>query len=349
MKRSSEPTLNQAILWLFLAAVAWFLFHKFGQIEAATTTLLSGSWLWIIVAALLQALYYYCLTSLSTTSFGIIGIQRSVKEFIPLVLGSLMINVLAPTGGVASAGLFIQDATSKKESAAKAGSGALLSLLATYFSFVPILIVSLAYLIIQHEIKTYQIIGALLLAALIMSIYLVFRLATQRKSVLRHLLFGLDRVLHAIAWTLRRPPFFKKSWIDRTMIELAEAGEAVKTRPQLVQKALEFGVTGYLVNILSLAAIFLAFHQELNMGIVIAGYAMSFLFWIVAPAPQGIGIEEAIMSIVLTSLGLPVAQSIAIAVAFRGVNFWLPLLAGIVLFVRHHHKKSQLTAIEIIV
>ena len=341
MKRSTKPTLNQAILWLFLVAVAWFLFHKFGQIEAATTTLLAGSWLWIIVAALLQALYYFCLTSLSTTSFAVIGIRRSVKEFVPLVLGSLIINVLAPTGGVASAGLFIQDAASRKESAAKAGSGALLSLLATYFSFVPILAISLTYLVVQHEIKTYQIIGALLLAALIIGIYLVFRLATQRKSVLRHLLYGIDRVLHAVAWTFRRPSFLKNNWIDNTMTELAEAGEAMKAQPSLVQRALEFGVAGYLINILSLAAIFLAFHEDLNMGIIIAGYAISFLFWIVAPAPQGLGIEEAIMSVVLASLGLPVAQSIAIAVAFRGVNFWLPLLAGIVLFVRHHHDRSR--------
>lgn len=345
MKRPARLTINQAVMWLFLAAVAWFLVHRFGQLEAATTTLLAGSWVWILVAAVLQALYYFCLTSLSTISFAIVGIRRSVRELLPLVLGSLIINVLAPTGGAASAGLFMQDATARKESAAKAGSGALLSLLATYFSFVPILAVGIGYLIVQHEIKTYQIIGTALLIGLIVVIYLAFRLATERKSVLRHVFYGIDRILHAVAWTLRRPPLLRADWIETTMVELAEAGDAMKAQPLLVGRAVEFGIAGYIVNILSLAAIFLAFHQELNMGIVIAGYAISFLFWIVAPAPQGIGIEEAIMGVVLGSLGVPVAQSIAIAVAFRGVNFWLPLLVGIVLFVRHQHTKSVTAAL----
>ena len=343
MKRTQYITPSRAIFWLFVALAAWFLAHRFGQIQTATNTLLAGSLLWIIVAAILQAIYYYCLTMLSILSFKIVGIKRTVSGLLPLILGSLVINVLAPSGGAAGAGLFMQDASARKESVAKTGSAALLALLGTYFSFIPILAAGVIFLISQHEIRVYQIAGSLVLILLIGAIYLAFRLATQRKSVLRHLFHGVDRVASAINWTLRRTkPILKKGWIDEVMAELAEAGEAVHSRPKLVQKALQFGLLGYLINILSLAAIFLAFHQQLNVGIIIAGYAISFLFWIVAPAPQGIGIEEAIMSLVLGSLGLPAAQSIAIAVAFRGVNFWLPMLVGIVLYARHQHQSTTL-------
>lgn len=344
MKQIRAVPINRAILWLFVAAVAWFLVHRFGQIEQTTNTLLAGSWLWIVIAAVLQAVYYFCLTSLSSIAFRVVGIYRSVREFLPLVLGSLIINVLAPTGGIAGASLFMQDAHARKESVTKAGSGSLLTLLVVYSSFVPVLVVGLVVLVFQHEIKLYQILGALFLGALILSIYLLFRLATQRESVLRHLLRGIDRIAHAIAWTLRRPPFLDAHWIDTAMKELAETGAASRAQPALVQRALEFGLAGYLVNILSLAAIFVAFHQPLDMNVILAGYAISSLFWIVAPAPQGVGIEEAIMSVIFTSLGLPVTQSIAIAIAFRGVNFWLPLLVGIGLFVRHQRQRSTTVA-----
>ncbi len=344
MKRSSPFTLRHIALWLFLALTAIFLIKQLGELREVKDTLLAGSVSWIVVGLALQASYYYILTDISATSLRIVGIGRTVRELLPLVLGSLIINVLAPTGGIAGAGLLIHDASSRQESAAKAGSGALLSVLASYSSFIPFLLLALGLLTVQHEIRAYQILGGLLLLGLVGALYLAFRLATQRRSVIRHILHGIDRIAHSLAWTFRRPPFLKKGWIDETMRELAEAGEAMRTEPALVARAITLGLVGYVVNILSFAAIFLAFQIPLVPTWVIAGYAVSLLFWIVAPAPQGVGIEEAIMGAVLISVGVPAPQAIAVSIAFRGVHFWLPLLAGIGLFLRHQHQQADTAA-----
>jgi uncharacterized membrane protein YbhN (UPF0104 family) len=45
--------------------------------------------------------------------------------------------------------------------------------------------------------------------------------------------------------------------------------------------------------------------------------------------PHGIGVAEGAMALVLTSLGVATQTALAVAVAFRGLNIWLPILIGL--------------------
>ena len=64
---------------------------------------------------------------------------------------------------------------------------------------------------------------------------------------------------------------------------------------------------------------------------LVAGYAMGILFWNVSPVPQGIGVVEGVMVLVYTSLGINGFVAASIVLAFRGLNFWLPMLLGFIL------------------
>jgi hypothetical protein len=82
------------------------------------------------------------------------------------------------------------------------------------------------------------------------------------------------------------------------------------------------------VNLAALAMLFLAFRQPAGPGALVAGYAMCILFWIVSITPQGIGIVEGVTALVLASLGVPAEKAAVIALAFRGLTFWLPFGIG---------------------
>jgi phosphatidylglycerol lysyltransferase len=64
---------------------------------------------------------------------------------------------------------------------------------------------------------------------------------------------------------------------------------------------------------------------------LVACLSIGVLFWIVAITPQGIGVVEGTMALVLISLGVPAEKSTVIALSFRGLAFWLPLLIGFLL------------------
>jgi phosphatidylglycerol lysyltransferase len=105
----------------------------------------------------------------------------------------------------------------------------------------------------------------------------------------------------------------------------------ITAHPGRLSRTLAVALSAHLVDLASLYVLFLAFHEPVGIGVLVAGYAMGMLFWIVSITPQGIGIVEGMMALVYTSLGVPAAQATVVALAFRGLTFWLPLLIGFIL------------------
>ena len=68
--------------------------------------------------------------------------------------------------------------------------------------------------------------------------------------------------------------------------------------------------------------------QTISYGTLTAGYAMGILFAIVSPTPQGIGIVEGIVPIVLSPLGIPFDKAVVTVLAFSALSLWLLLLIG---------------------
>jgi uncharacterized membrane protein YbhN (UPF0104 family) len=64
---------------------------------------------------------------------------------------------------------------------------------------------------------------------------------------------------------------------------------------------------------------------------LVAGFSLGIVFFIVSVLPQGVGAVEGIMTLIFISMGIPRTNAIVISLAFRGVNFWLPLIAGFIL------------------
>ncbi len=93
-------------------------------------------------------------------------------------------------------------------------------------------------------------------------------------------------------------------------------------------------IIAHLINIISLYCLFLAFHQQIEFGPLVSGYAIGILFLNISPVPQGIGVVEGVMALVYTSLGVNGFAAVFIVMAFRALNFWLPMLMGFILLRR---------------
>ncbi len=128
-----------------------------------------------------------------------------------------------------------------------------------------------------------------------------------------------------------------ESWADKNTEELSEAAVAIAAHPGRISQTLAIALAGNFIDLASLYILFLAFHQPVTIGVLVAGYSIGILFWIVSITPQGIGIVEGMMTLVFTSLGVPAERAAIIALSFRGLTFWLPLLIGFFLF---HNLKS---------
>ena len=132
---------------------------------------------------------------------------------------------------------------------------------------------------------------------------------------------------------VKRPDFLDEAWVERNTAEFTEAAMAIAAQPaSFYRRLVRFRC--HLVDLTTLFVLFLAFHQKVHFGVLVAGYAMGILFWIVSITPQGIGVVEGMMTLVFASLGVPIERATVIALAFRGLTFWLPLGIGFIMLRR---------------
>jgi hypothetical protein len=144
----------------------------------------------------------------------------------------------------------------------------------------------------------------------------------------------VQSIINKIAAWRKRPPALHEDWAHESAAEFREAVIAIRAHPNLLGRTLAVAFLSHLANIACLFFIFLAFHDPVSIGILVSGYAMGILFLVVSPTPQGIGIVEGIMTLVFASLQVPVERAAVIAIAFRGLTFWLPLGVGFILLHR---------------
>jgi len=307
---------------------------RYAEIEKLALTVRTSEWQWVGLAALLQVLFYLLHSVLYQDTFFIVGIARRLRDMLSLVLASLFVNVVAPTGGTAAIALFMDDANLRGQPAARAAAGMLLTLVVDFSAFSLLLAVGILYLFRQADLQLWQITGAILFLLFILLLSSVLLLGLWQPAILKWALAWFQRGVGWVYRLFRRPSPLPADWPAKNAAEYIGAAEAIKRHPRRLLHAYAISLASHLVNVVCLHDIFLAFRWPLFFGPLVAGYAIGFVFEVVSPTPQGIGVVEGVMALVYTSLGVPGATAVLVALTFRGLAFWLPLLIGFFLLNR---------------
>ena len=332
--RKMSNTLKRWLIWLLVIAFLWLVGSRIAEIENLADTLSKGQWQWIWAAILLQVFYYVDLAALYRSAFDTVGVQARIRDLAPVTFASLFVNVAVPTAGASGAALFVDDATRRGQSATRAAAGTLLVLVVSYTSVLFVLVVGMSYLFIQHSLRLYEIIGAVFLLAATLGQVTFLSVGVWKPTWTRGLLAHIQGVANSLANRFARPDFLPSDWATVIADEFNEAACAIVAHPIRLVRTLVIALLAHVLNLVSLFTLFLAFHQPVSLGVLVAGYAMGMLFLIVSLTPQGIGVVEGVMTLVFTSLLIPPAQAAVVSLTFRGLTFWLPLLIGFVLLRR---------------
>ena len=331
------------LLWILIAAFVVVIATRFSEVRELFKTLSGGQWQWILVAALLQMVYYTLHAALYRSAFDIVGIERRLTELLPVLLASLFVNVAAPSGGASGFALFVDDANRRGQSGTRTAAGKMLAHVADFSALLIVVTVGMTYLFLRQDLQVYQIIGAIVLILLIAVQAGAVLLGFWQAERLRRWLNWLQRTINGVANRLRRPAALADGWAEEIATELIDAAVAIAAHPWKLLRTLGIGLAAFVVDILSLYTLFLAFRYPVGTGTLVAGFAIGFLFWIVAITPQGIGVVEGVMALVFNSLEVPAATATVIALAFRGLTFWIPFGLGFVLLrtVKSFHEEKR--------
>jgi phosphatidylglycerol lysyltransferase len=329
------------LLWILAIAFGYLVVSRFGEIQNLAETLAKGQIQWIFAAAALQGLYYIVWSASYKYAFYAVEVQSQVFDLLPVVIGSIFVNVIAPAGGTAGAALFMDDAARRGESPTKTAAGVLLQLLSDFAMLTLLVIIGLFYLSLQHELHIYEVLGSIVLFLMVLSQASILMLGFWKPDWLERLMAWFQRTTDRVASLLHRDPFLVEGWSEMTSTEFSGAAITIASHPRSALTAAAVTLGGHLVDMASLGALFLAFGQQIGIGALIAGFSIGILFRVVSITPQGIGIVEGVMVLLFTSFGVPSGTATIVTLAFRGMTFWLPMIIGFLLIRRMRSFTSE--------
>ncbi len=324
------------LLLLGMTAVfVWRLISHFEEIEALAAILAGGAWGWVLLTAVFQLIFYIIAAGLLKFSFDIMSLPTRWRDMIPVTFISLFVNSTAPpAGGAAGFAMTVDDARRRGGTAAQAASGALLNQVINYAIFSLLLGIGMIILASRQELMMIQVVSAAILFAATTGMVLMLSLGLWRPTMLRRLLAVLQKGVNRVGGWVKRPSLLSPTWHQKHTDEFIKTARGMAGRPSRLIVAAITALAMHTLSLLSLYTLFLAFNQPASPSILIIGYSMTMLFTIVSPTPSGIGVVETIVPLIYKSVGIPASTAAAIILSFRGLSFWIPLLAGFLLLNR---------------
>lgn len=320
--------MRKAILWFVGIFAVVLVVTRTAEIIALADTVRSGSALLLLLAVILQVGRHGMTALTHTMAFRTVGVDASPRQFIPVVFGAMFVNTVMPTGGTAGSVLVVSDACHRGVEAGRATSATLLSQVAYYAGFALIMTIGFAILRAAGRLGTAEVVaGGVLVVILSAAVLLLF----AGRPLLTRFLCGIERAIERTAALFSRTG--PKPWALSVVDSFSDAASAIRSDPKGLAKVVGCATGGHLFDLATFAAVGAAF-GFVEAGPLVAGYVVGILLTLVSVVPQGVGIVEAGVALLLTSYGVAGTIATAISLVFRGIVFWLPVGIGAVLLRR---------------
>jgi len=319
-----------------------FVLTQISEVSEMKKILGQAESLYIFIAFILVLLWMATMGFSYCVIYGLVGIKESYLHMVTLSSAAVnFVRIITPSAGISTLLLFISDAKEKGISSARVTFA---SMLYPLFDDLALFITSLVGLLIlrAHQPLTwFEIAATCLLGGIISGLILIIFLSSKHIDLLKTILGVIFQTLNRIIRI-----FFKKISIsDEQIIHFSEeihiGAQTIHNNIRLLflPLGLAFVNKAILISILSL--LFLAFGLKFDLGVVVSGFTLGYLFTIISPTPSGIGVMEGMMTLALNSLGVELESAAILTLAFRAVTFWVPFFLGMAAFRALLHKQKE--------
>jgi uncharacterized protein (TIRG00374 family) len=321
---------RRALLLVLFIGFTALVASRFTDAKKLVSTLSQGEWEWVVLGTIVHIIYFIFYAVLYQLGFSTIGIKSSLLELVPVVFASVFINAVAPLGGAGGAALFINHNVQRGQSGARTTVGLALVVLADLATLIPFIFFGITFLSINHQLKFYETLSGLIYVFFVLGLTSLLVMSRWWPKLLRNLLDWAQRFVNWIGKLFKHPDILDEVWVEHNINEFREGTKAILAHPKMFSITLLWGLFLHIVNLIGLYIFFLAFHQPVQLGTLVAGFGLGIVFFIITILPEGVGAVEGVMTLVFISMGIPKTNAIIIALSFRGVNFWLPLVIGLI-------------------
>ncbi|MFZ1039919.1 MAG: YbhN family protein [Anaerolineales bacterium] len=306
---------------ILLGLAVRLLLPQITTLESSWSVLLGMTWWAVALAAAAQVLSY------AGSGFTMHAILDANQQKLSPLKGALITMASASigllvggwVGGTAATYRWVRREGHDGNTATLAGT---LPAILNNVVLAGVAVIGTAYLLLVHDLSPLQLIGfGVVLFVLVLMIFGIVNVLRFPETATRFAV-GL-----AGRWAgVRHKPY----QAERTV---ASVTEFIKSWDSLREGKWLRPVLGAVANtgfdILTLYFLFIAARQDVNLGILFAGYGLPFILGKMAFLfPGGIGVMETSMVALYDSLSVPNEVSVVVILGYRLFSFWLPTLLG---------------------
>jgi uncharacterized protein (TIRG00374 family) len=287
---------------------------------------------WIVVALVLQLLWFLNQAVLYRSIYHLLGLPARTLRLLPIVLASNFLNFVTPSASLGAVALFLDDARQRGLDPARVALASVVRLVLNLVWFGILLTFTLTVLARRMQLMVEYVLAASVLLAAAVLLIGGLVLAALRPDLVARPLGWVGGLVDHVGRALLHRNLFAEKRARRFGMQFGEAASALwagrRRLPQpwlhvMLFDALQVGV---------LYALLRAFPDDgaaISPVTLVVVFTIGVLFSVVAVTPQGLGVVEVTLLGAFTMFGLPMGRAAVVVLAYRGFSFWTPLLVGL--------------------
>jgi uncharacterized protein (TIRG00374 family) len=139
---------------------------------------------------------------------------------------------------------------------------------------------------------------------------------------------GEEHAVKLLPVLARRVPYLKEETVTTVVRRLAARLRELASDRRLLLRAVGWATANWVLDAASLWVFLAAFHQVADPDSLLVAYGLANVLAAIPITPGGLGVVEGVLIPVLVGFGSPRGIAILGVIAYRLVNFWLPIPVG---------------------
>ena len=313
------------LLGLLALAALVFVVLNVGELEQFTALIRAIEPAWLLLVVLLQMTTYVLAAEVWRRALKAAGVTVRLRSLVPLGLAKLFSDQALPSIGLSGALVLAHGLARRGVPPGTATQTLLITLVSYYSAYLVLVFTAVGLLWLHHQVDSLIVLAATLFAivafAIPVSVLSLQRLGSKAMP----------------AWIMKIPTV-------ATLYErFAQAPNDLLRRTGLMSQVSMLQLSIFLLDSLTLWAIFQSLGQPVAFPAVFTSFMMASVVATIGPIPGGIGTFEASSVGVLNLLGVELETALAGTLLLRGFTLWLPMLPGLWL-ARHELRDPETRA-----
>ena len=270
---------------------------------------------WLAAGTVLEAAALFCYSLLTRTMLPPGG--PPLNRLVRITLATTALEHVVPGGVVAGPALGVQLLTANGVAAADAAFVVIAQAVWSAIVLNGLLWLSLlASLPVDGLRPVYLVVTVLGLVAMLLTAALILTFTR-----------GETRAVRAVRWLGSHVPRVGPDRLEAAVVRIADSIEHLRSRSLLVRGSV-WAALNWLLDAAALWAFLAAFGAAVNPAELFVAYGVAMVLAVIPLVPAGLGIVEVSAVSLLVSFGTPAAVATFGVLAWRLVNFWLPIPVG---------------------